>query len=139
MKTTTPRKATTYTKEQALKHWQSLPTNTDPLKHMEPLPYKSEGSTYGACGIRIDGTPEFIDAVLGRLKDLIQAENGTTRLGLSRRAVTSVDIKGERKCFANQAAQAEVCYIRRHMRGDEAQILHAVYGSRLIEELQEME
>jgi len=115
---TTKRPAKTYKKDEAMKQWRDLPANKNPLDYMEPIPYKAEGSKYGACGIRIDGTPEFIDAVLGRLKDLLKGENSETRLDLSRRAVAPVEINGNRKTFENQALSAEVCYIRLCERGN---------------------
>ena len=95
----------------------------DPLKHMTPLPYKAKGSTYGACGIRIDGNPQFVDAVLSNLQTLIDGENNVTRLGLSRNPVSG---KGLNKSFDNQANNAEVCYIRLHMRGNEGSIAASI-------------
>lgn len=105
------------TKKEALQHWAMLPEDTNPLAHMEPIPDKTRGSRYGACGIRIDGPPEFVDAVLGRLKGLIDGENHITRLELSRHEVAPVTINGTTKVFENAAHNAEVCYIRLHERG----------------------
>jgi hypothetical protein len=99
-----------------LKHWGSLPAGQDPLPHMTPIPYKAQGSRYGACGIRIDGTPAFIDAVLSNLKTLIDGENNLTRLDLAR---TVVDGSKLGKAFHNAAEEAEVCYVRLHERGQE--------------------
>lgn len=106
--------ATSTCKAAALAAWESLPENLPVLPHFEPIPYKASGSRYGACGIRIDGTPAFIDAVLSRLKDLIDAENGSTRLELAR---STVERKPDGKPFPNREEGAEVCYVRRHMRG----------------------
>ena len=107
-------------KADTMKHWQSLPEALPILPHMEPIPYKAKGSTYGACGIRIDGNPAFVDAVLSRLKDLIAGENHATRLTLARSQVqTKLEIKGNTKRFENTADKAEVCYIRLHERGHE--------------------
>lgn len=111
------RKGIEMTKQEALSHWRTLPENVNPLASMEAIPDKARGSKYGACGIRIDGTPEFIDAVLGRLKGLIDGENNLTRLELARREVMPVEINGETKTFANAEVNAEVCYIRLHERG----------------------
>jgi hypothetical protein len=111
-----------HTKESTLAHWQSLPENLPILPHMSILPYKSRGSTYGACGIRIDGNPEFIDAVLSRLKDLMEGESIETRLGLSR---AEVDGSNLGKQFDNREAGAEVVYIRLHERGNEGKILQS--------------
>ena len=111
-------------KSQALTHWKALPENADPMPHFDPIPYKAEGRSYGACGVRIDGSPEFIDAVLSRLKPLMQAENGRTRLELSRKPIVPMPGKPCHK----MSTGAEVCYIRRHERGGEAQIMNARYG-----------
>lgn len=109
-----------YTKAYELSKWKSLQPNQNPYPHMSAIPYKAEGSTYGACGVRIDGSPEFIDAVLSCIKGLIDGENDETRLTLARSQVKGVTIKGKTKAFNNTARQAEVCYIRLHERGDEA-------------------
>lgn len=98
---------------------------------MTAVPYKAEGSKYGACGIRIDGNPEFIDAVLSCLKPLIAGENGVTRLELARREVeTKLVINDEVKIFGNSDLHAEVCYIRLHKRGGEAIIANAFADGR---------
>ena len=105
-------------KAEAITHWRELPEDVNPLETMLPIPYKATGSKYGACGVRIDGTPEFIDAVLGRLKSLLAGENMRTRLELARHEVGPVEINGEVKAFENRAGgNAEVCYIRLHVRG----------------------
>lgn len=108
------------TKQEALERWHDLPDNVNPLAHMQPIRKGTTGSRYGACGIRIDGTPEFIDAVLGKLKDLIDGENQVTRLELARNPVKSTEINGERRDFVNASLDAECCYIRLHARGPEA-------------------
>lgn len=114
-------------KDEALKHWKGLPDNLAILPHFEPIPYKAEGSSYGACGVRIDGSPEFIDAVMSRLKDLIDAENCVTRLELSRKTVEARPGRPLHKA----ATRAEVCYIRCHQRGREGAILQSfIAGSR---------
>ena len=112
-------------KAEALKHWQGLEANQNPVKHFLPIPYKTSGSRFGACGIRIDGTPAFIDSVLSRLKDLIACENHSTRLELARNTVKPV----MGKHFENSEKDAEVCYIRVHERGREAQIVNAIFGT----------
>ena len=124
----------THLKEGVLKRWAALPDRQDPLPLMEVIPYKATGSTYGACGIRIDGTPEFVDAVLSNLKSLISGENNFTRLGLSRNAVaTKLEVNGKVKTFTNSAAGAEVCYIRLHERGGEGQHASLIFDRHLHE------
>lgn len=67
-------------KETALLLWESLaPRKLKP----EPIPYKHSGSTIDQDGIRICGSPEFIGAVMERLKDLLEYEGERTRLGIA--------------------------------------------------------
>ena len=115
-------------KEQALQHWEQLESNQPILPHFTPIPYKARGSNYGACGIRIDGNPAFVDAVLSRLQDLIAGENGVTRLGLARNEVKQ-EVMG--KHFPAGGGDAEVCYIRLHVRGGDAQMVAGLFDKRL--------
>ena len=109
-------------KEQALKHWQALDSGQNPLSSMEPIPYKTSGSRYGCSGIRIDGSPEFVDAVLSNLKALLDGENCVTRLELSR---SKVKRQAGFKAGQNAGTDAEVCYIRLHERGHEGAMASA--------------
>lgn len=114
-------------KEDALLRWKSKPANLPLKDHVSVIPYRSEGSKYGAGGVRIDGTPEFIDAVLSRLKDLIEFENDETRLELSRSEVKAVTVAGKTKGFSNAARNAETCYVRVHERGHEAKMARTFF------------
>lgn len=118
----------TMKKAETLQHWRSLPEKMPILPHMTPIAYKARGSRYGACGIRIDGNPEFIDAVLSRLKDLMDGENHSTRLELSRNVV---DGSALGKSLDNADSQAECCYIRLHMRGNEGAMASAIFDRHL--------
>jgi hypothetical protein len=115
-------------KQDTLKQWQKLPENLPIMPHFRAIPYKATGSKYGACGIRIDGSPEFVDAVLSRLKDLIDGENHLTRLGLARNKVDGSTLG---KSFSNQETGAECCYIRLHERGNEGKIASAIFDKHL--------
>lgn len=103
-------------KKEALRRWQNLEENQEILPHFTPIAADARGSTFGACGIRISGNPEFIDAVLSRLKDLLAAEAGSTRLALSRQPVKTVAISmGDsvvEKSWNNADTDAETCYIQ---------------------------
>ena len=103
-------------KKEALRRWQNLEPDQEILPHFTPIAADARGSTFGACGIRISGNPEFIDAVLSRLKDLLAAEAGSTRLTLSRQPVKPVSItNGEtvtNKQWRNADTDAETCYIQ---------------------------
>ena len=116
------------TKKQTMEHWQGMAAGANPLPHMEAVPYKVRGSRYGACGIRIDGTPAFIDAVLSNLKSLIDGENCITRLELARHVV---DGSGIGKDLPNACHEAEVCYIRLHQRGHEGAIAASIFDKHL--------
>ena len=109
-------------KKEVLENWKRLEENQPILSEMIPISYKASGSKYGACGIRIDGTPEFIDAVLSHLKELIDGENTETRLQLSR---TPVENNGDHN-FCNRENGAECCYIRLHERGNESKHFHRI-------------
>jgi hypothetical protein len=111
---------TVHGKEQGIVHWTQLPEDANLLKHMTAIPNKAAGSKYGTCGVRIDGNPQFIDAILGRLKGLIEGEGEETRLEFSRSEVKPTVIKGEHKGFENSVIGAQVVYIRLHERGPEA-------------------
>ncbi|MFP4192796.1 MAG: hypothetical protein ACLFU6_12060 [Candidatus Hydrogenedentota bacterium] len=88
-----------------------------------PVPYRHEGSTYGADSIRITGTPDFVDSVLSRLKDMLEHENGVTRLQVSYK-----DVEGRPDKPAYYTGNEVACYIQVHERGGEAQILAALAG-----------
>jgi hypothetical protein len=116
----TPKK---HTKEAELIKWRALNERQNPLPFMDVIPYKATGSRYGACGIRIDGNPAFIDAVLSNLRDLLAGEGVETRLELARHVV---DGSGIGKDLPNAGTGAEVCYIRLHQRGREGAMLQAI-------------
>ena len=103
-------------KKEALRRWQNLEPDQPIIPHFTPIAADARGSTFGACGIRISGNPEFIDAVLSRLKDLLSFEAGSTRLSLSRQPVKTVAIaKGDsvvEKQWRNADTDAETCYIQ---------------------------
>ena len=111
-------------KQDTLKHWRSLEPGGDPLAVMRPIPCKTVGSRYGCDGIRIDGSPAFIDAVLSCLKSIIPGENNVTRLELARNTVTR---KPGYKAGMNAGQGAEVCYVRLHRRTAEGSAASAFF------------
>lgn len=111
-------------KADALTVWRGMEENEPILPHMAVIPYKATGSRYGACGIRIDGNPEFINSVLSHLKELLDGENIVTRLELARNKVDGSKLG---KHFENADDEAEVCYIRLHQRGGEAVAMGAMF------------
>jgi hypothetical protein len=86
------------TKEKALTMWAELqPGKLRP----DPIPYKHSGSTIDQDGIRICGSPDFIAAVMERVKDLMQYESAKTRLGISFSQLNDKqgnEIKGRFRC-----------------------------------------
>lgn len=115
-------------KKEALLEWQQLRENLPILPHFTPIHPKARGSRYGACGIRIDGNPEFVRAVMSRLKDLIAGENHHTRLNL---AWNPVDGSGIGKALDNADTRAECCYIRLYVRGHEGAIASGIFDRHL--------
>ena len=108
---------TRFTKKFALDRWHALPVDS-PL-NPQPITYGHTGTTYGADGIRIEGSQFFIDAVLGRLSDLLAFENTETRLGLSYQEVEP------RKGRDNPFVGNWVCYVKVYERGDQAKMVNA--------------
>ena len=102
-------------KAEILDHWRGIEPD-QPLA-ISAVPYKHEGSTYSEDGIRITGSQEWIDSVLSRIKDLLNHENGTTRLQLVYKE--SQDRETQRMLGSYN------CYIQVHERGREAQMVNA--------------
>lgn len=114
-------------KAETLKAWREMQADAPILPHFLPIPYKAEGSKYGACGIRIDGTPAFVDAVLSHLKDVLDGENHVTRLELSRHEV----LTGFKACPNAAGSKAEVCYVRLHLRSKGGAMVSAFFDREL--------
>ena len=102
-------------KGDALEHWRGLKEG----RKLKPraIKYGHEGSTYGHDGVRIEGSREFIDSVLSRLKPLLDCENAETRIGLNYQAVAPRPGKPH-------SGGDWVCYIKIHERGDEAKAVN---------------
>lgn len=111
-------KPTRLTKAEAMTHWRSLEMN-GPVR-LQAVPYKAEGSRYGYDGIRIDGSRQFIDSVLVRLKDVIEQEDMNTRLELNYTEIADRE--------SGEPTGNWCCYVRVHERGGEAKHLNAVFG-----------
>ena len=106
-------------KKELLDHWAGLKPGL-PLKP-QAIRYRHEGSTYGHDGIRIEGSPEFIDGILSRLQDLLAYENADTRLGVAYSQVTA-------KPGKDHSGGDRVCYVKFHERGDEARMVNRAFG-----------
>lgn len=102
-------------KKEFLEHWTAIPA--DQKVRPCPVRYKHKGSTYDEDGIRITGSPKFIDSVLSLLKGLLEYENGNTRLQVMYKQ--STDRKTE------MLIDGYNCYIQVHERGSEAKIVNA--------------
>jgi hypothetical protein len=123
--------------------WQNLPENLPIMEHFTPIPANAKGSTFGACGIRISGSPQFIDAVLSRIKDVLSAEAGSTRLTFSRQKVKTVAIRnGEKvteKQWQNAVEEAETCYIQVRERSAVTRVKNVAKHSEALPNLKEPE
>ena len=73
-------------KAEVVQFWQSLRPNMPIV--MEPVPPEHKGTKFNFDGLRITGRPEFIGAVLSRLKDILNLESqGGTKLDIEYRQV----------------------------------------------------
>lgn len=92
-------KSGSISKDLILSTWQQLkPKKLKP----DPIMYKHKGTTIDQDGIRICGSPDFIAAVMERLKDLLDFESKETRLGVSFSEITDKEtgsqIDGRFRC-----------------------------------------
>lgn len=74
-------------KTQIMNYWRGL--REDQPIPMRPIRYTHKGSTYGEDGIRITGSPVFIQAVLGKLRELLRYESSQTKLAVVYRQTVS--------------------------------------------------
>ena len=103
-------------KAQFLDHWQEIEENQN-IK-ISPVVYKHQGSTYAEDGIRLTGSMEFIDSVLSQLKDLLNHENGSTRL--------QVVYKESTDRHTQEALDSFNCYVQVHERGGQAKMANMI-------------
>ena len=109
-----------FPKKEVLKHWSALtPANLNP----EPVAYKHKGSTIDEDGIRITGNFSFIESVMSKLKELLEFENGSTRLQIAFSELTD-------KNTGNRIPYKYRCSIQVHERGQEAQIMNSIVNHR---------
>lgn len=106
-------------KAQFLEHWEGI--EADQNIKINPVIYKHEGSTYAEDGIRLTGSREFIDSVLSRLKDLLNHENGSTRL--------QVVYKESTDRHTQELLDSFNCYIQVHERGGQAKMANMIMNS----------
>lgn len=105
-------------KREFLEHWRALELTSI---HPGVIPYKFRGSTFAEDGIRITGSPQFVDQVLSNLKELLACENSDTRLGVS--------YQESKWKETGEPTGSISCYIQVHERGREARIANAFFGS----------
>lgn len=106
-------------KKEFLEHLKALADKVASKLKFTPVQYGHKGSTYDECGIRITGSPEFIDSVLLKLgpAELLSHENLNTRL-----QVTYTEAK-DRK--TGDSLGTYVCYLQVWQRGEEAKAVNA--------------
>ena len=105
-------------KAEILNHWGQIKANQK--ISINAVAYKHKGSTYAEDGIRLTGSQEFIDSILSRLTDLLQYENGSSRLQLVYKESMDKDTGVPLNSFN--------CYIQVHERGNEAKMANALFG-----------
>lgn len=105
-------------KAQFLEHWNQIKANQNIKINSEP--YKHQGSTYAEDGIRLTGSMEFIDSVLSRLKDLLERENGETRL--------QVAYKESTDRHTQELIDSYNCYVQVHERGGQAKMANRLFA-----------
>ena len=103
-------------KKEILDHWRKLKRKR-PLRP-KVIPYKHKGSTFDEDGVRICGSAQFIDAVLSRLTEFLDFENGESRLQVSYQQAKDKD--------TGALLDSYTCYIQVHERGDEAKMANAL-------------
>jgi hypothetical protein len=72
-------------KADVLQFWTNLKPNMPIV--MEPVPETHEGTRFRSDGLRITGSPQFINSVISRLKDIIQMESDSVRLDVEYREI----------------------------------------------------
>lgn len=72
-------------KSEVLQFWQNLKDNM-PIQ-MEPVPEHHQGTRFRQDGIRITGSPAFINSIISRLKEMIYFENDQHRLDVEYRQI----------------------------------------------------
>ena len=93
---------------------------------IRPLKSQTKGSTYGSDQVRVTGSPEFVSAVMGKIKELLAFENAETRIAISCAKVEATEINGERKEWPNASPNAVAVQVKVHERGDEAKIANKI-------------
>lgn len=106
-------------KREFLQHFAGI--KPDQKISMCQVPYKHTGSTYLEDSIRLTGSKEFIESVLSRIKDLLDYENGFTRLSTVFQQTTDKD--------SGILTDKWNCYLQVHERGGEAQAMNAMVSS----------
>ena len=99
------------TKEQIVAAWKQL--RPDMPIQINPIDYAHKGSTYGEDGIRITGTPQFINSVMARLKEMLNFESPSTKL-----AVTYRETQSPSKTALGQNKTSYVFYVAARKRGE---------------------
>jgi hypothetical protein len=85
MQTGKPRKPWKAHKADVIDHWKNLTPNM-PIK-MEPVSEGHKGSKFRSDGIRVTGSPDFINSVMSRFKDLASYETAGNRLEVEYRQI----------------------------------------------------
>lgn len=109
-------------KSRLLKLWENMPETPDSelVRQMAPFPRGKRGPKFGECGIRIEGSEEFIKAVLGRLKPLLLYESSLTRLETSIMDIHETRFENGRRICGPVRQGTNCLYLRYHERSERA-------------------
>lgn len=88
-------------KDEILRFWRTLENR--PL-FPRPIPATHQGSSYDQDAIRITGTAEFINSILGRLKDYMRFESPRVELDVDYRQIVDK--------YEQPVPGRFVCYLR---------------------------
>jgi hypothetical protein len=72
-------------KADVINHWKNLTSNL-PIK-MDAVPEQHKGTRFRSDGLRITGSPQFINSVLSRIKDMADFEKSGDRLDVEYRQI----------------------------------------------------
>lgn len=75
-------------KADVVNHWKNLPSNLQ--INMQPVSKMHRGTRFKSDGLRITGSPQFINSVLSRIKDISSSEEKSdVRLDVEYRQIVS--------------------------------------------------
>ena len=84
-------------KAEVLDFWRKLQPNL-PIK-MQPVSGDHKGTRFRSDGIRVTGSPEFINSVISRIKDMAEFEGPGVRLDVEYRQIEPSAIQNDQEKY----------------------------------------